>query len=252
MTPRRSLPPLVPAALALLLLLSPRAPLGAQQQGAAAQRVELSGRVVDGNTGAPVAQAVVALPALRRQAVTDAEGRFRLDRVPAGEHAVEVKRLGYANLKRFWTAAPGGEPTELRLLPQPMVLERVTVVEDRLERRRRRVPTTVRTIRSEEILLSGTYDAADLVKRHVHVVPCPASFKVDDCVIRRGGQMVGISLTIDERPAFGGLEDLELYDPQDIHLIEVYGRGTAVRAYTNEFMRRLATNPRTLEWMINW
>jgi hypothetical protein len=49
------------------------------------------GGTVAGAGGEPVAGAWVALPGLGVLATTDADGRFRFDRVPSGRHAVEVR-----------------------------------------------------------------------------------------------------------------------------------------------------------------
>ncbi|HYD52635.1 MAG TPA: carboxypeptidase regulatory-like domain-containing protein [Gemmatimonadaceae bacterium] len=52
--------------------------------------------VADAQSGAPLADAEVRLPGLRRAARTDWLGEARFDRVAEGTHAVEVRRVGYA------------------------------------------------------------------------------------------------------------------------------------------------------------
>jgi hypothetical protein len=56
----------------------------------------LAGVVREDSTGRPIAGAEVAVEALKRQTLTDAEGRFRLTDVAAGVRVVNVRRLGYS------------------------------------------------------------------------------------------------------------------------------------------------------------
>lgn len=59
------------------------------------------------------------------------------------------------------------------------------------------------------------------------------------CVLSRG-RRVQPSVNIDEVPAIGGLDQLALYNPQDLYLLEVYSQGRMIRAYTEDFMGRHA------------
>src|SRR5918996_6303139 len=65
---------------------------------ASAQRLEkldLRGVVVDRSTGAPVAGAYIQVHG--RSATTDAQGRFQVRGLSAGEHALIASHLGYSN-----------------------------------------------------------------------------------------------------------------------------------------------------------
>jgi hypothetical protein len=52
--------------------------------------------VVTDSAQQPVAGAQVALPGLAKAATTDARGAFRISDLPSGEHAVEVRHVGYS------------------------------------------------------------------------------------------------------------------------------------------------------------
>src|SRR5688500_18303203 len=57
----------------------------------------LYGAVIAGDsTRAPVVGAEILLPALRRRTHTDSAGNFVLGSIPAGRHALLVRRLGFA------------------------------------------------------------------------------------------------------------------------------------------------------------
>jgi len=63
-------------------------------RGRAEQWSRLGGRVVDAE-GRPIADAWVLVSEGRGLALTDAAGRFVLDRVPPGPHAVRVRAMGH-------------------------------------------------------------------------------------------------------------------------------------------------------------
>jgi len=74
--------------LALIVALSAAAPLTAQP-------AMLSGRVLHGAAEQPVAGAIVELAALGLSTRTDSLGRYRFSAVPAGEHQVAARAIGY-------------------------------------------------------------------------------------------------------------------------------------------------------------
>lgn len=107
------------ALLASALLLALAAPAAAQtdtaqaaaaQSDATASRIE--GVVTDAQTGAPVVGAGVMLPALEIGAVSDREGRFVLEGVPVGTHAVRVGAFTY-HMTTFEVHVPEGGPAAL-------------------------------------------------------------------------------------------------------------------------------------------
>jgi len=80
-----------------------------------AQPATLVGRVLHGVSEQPVAGAIVELAAIGLATRTDALGRFRLSGVPAGEHQVAARAIGYdrwAGALRF----SGGDSLEVDIL----------------------------------------------------------------------------------------------------------------------------------------
>ncbi len=82
------------------------------------------GRVLDGATEDPVATAAVSVVGRPQEAQSDRQGRFALSGVPAGEHSIEVRRIGYASL-RYPVTVIRGLTTELEigLVPSPVEME---------------------------------------------------------------------------------------------------------------------------------
>jgi hypothetical protein len=63
---------------------------------------------------------------------------------------------------------------------------------------------------------------------------------------------VRVQVYIDDRPAFGGMEELETYAPHELYALESYAGGRMVRAYTMWFMEDLARKKRRLDPVILW
>lgn len=77
-----------------MLLVSVAAPLSAQLTGS------VQGQVVDVTTQRPISGAQVYIPGSEVGTITNAEGRYMLRAVPAGEATVRVERLGYMPVSR--------------------------------------------------------------------------------------------------------------------------------------------------------
>src|SRR5262245_30878445 len=83
----------------------------------AAPDVELgaiAGRILDAETGQPLAGVVVLLSELDRGALSDSLGRYRLDQVPAGPRHLSVRLLGYAP-RRVHALVPGQAVLEINI-----------------------------------------------------------------------------------------------------------------------------------------
>ena len=103
-------------------LLLPAALLAATPAAVRAQWPgEVSGRVVDAATGAPVEGASVRALEQGRAAVSDAAGRFVLTGLEPGEHELLATRLGYATLRRPVEIRDGRAAT-VRLALSPVAL----------------------------------------------------------------------------------------------------------------------------------
>lgn len=116
--------------IAILLLALGTAALTMPEALEAQQRVDaaLGGVVVSAMSGEPVEGAAVVLPELERTTVTNAAGRFHIDGVPAGQHAIRVRRLGFADRAGTLAIAPA-DTTEVRLVLEETALriEELTV-----------------------------------------------------------------------------------------------------------------------------
>ena len=232
------------------------ASVAGQDPDSTAARVPLHGIVYDAFTGAAVAGAAVYLDGEGYGVLSDSAGVFRFADVPPGSQLVAAIQFGYEE-----TAAPVEVPEdgafiEIELTPQPILLDGVTAVVDnistmerRMQTRRRAVPYQARAFGQERLLRSASSNILDFLLRETQYgpVPCPVGY----CVIRRG-RMINPRVYIDEMPAIGGMDELESYPTAQIYALEVYSQGAEIRAYTYNFMQRMAEKPMVLVPLNLW
>lgn len=88
----------------------------------------VTGTVKDGESGAPLAGAVVSFLDIGRSALTDAEGRYLLHEIPAGSQHVEVRRAGYApRLLLALVPREGTLEIDVVLRTEPVILRAIEV-----------------------------------------------------------------------------------------------------------------------------
>ena len=226
-------------ALGVLVLLPP--PVFGQQEGI--ERA-IRGQVVDGS-GAPIHLAMVGLAQSNQAVATDAEGRFLLPVPPGFRYRVAAEQLGY-HPTEVWIAAEDIEhPLVITLEPDPIALRGLEVTVDRLERRRRRYAGFVRVVDREALGLASATTAYEVIRRHAPGLrPCLGD-PYNDCVMRRGS-ISPVRICIDERPAWGGRDELEAYRPEELYMVEVYDWGRAVRVYTNWYVDKVMKKPQPI------
>ena len=126
--------PLLRCAFRLSLLLAP----GWSGGGLAAQEPgTVAGMVLDAESGEPVPDVLVHVQGSELRSLSDAEGRFRIEGVPGGEHRLLFRHLAYGEHTREVTL--GGAGLELQVLMSPEAIElSPLVVEATGEREQRR------------------------------------------------------------------------------------------------------------------
>ena len=195
------------------------------------------GVVIDVSTEAPLEGAFVSVEAMEWGSLTAGDGRFTLCRVDSGVHVVTVDRLGYETATLNVEADVSAGAVEVRMRPDPILLEGLEIVSDRFDRRRRATARTVWAYDQQDLAKAVHWSAADFVDSRPGVFTAPCG--VDRCIYRRG-EYVTPAVFLDEFQLVGGWADLELLPISHLYMIEVFGRGTHIRAYTHRFMERAA------------
>lgn len=196
----------------------------------------VEGRVLNESTGAPLRFATVELATARRTTATDAEGRFRFDRVRPGAQEIRATLIGYDSATQ--TVAVGDEPlsVELKLRGDPVLLEGLTVTSSRFTNRLRLYPRSVRVLEHDAIAGSGARNVREFVtgRGGVQTVRCNLAF-ARDCIRTRGGLTPAV-VYLDDFRTVGGLDHLELLSVDEIGRVEVLAQGREVRVYTTTFL----------------
>jgi hypothetical protein len=221
------------------LLLAWAAPSAAQAPDTAA----VVGRAVDAATLAPLRGVQVRMSSLKRTAVSDSNGVFRLAGLPLGDHPTLVTRLGYRASVGVWRVGAEGLELEVQLTAEPLVLEAIRVQSRSFERRLRASGSTVRGFASEELALSALPSASEFVRTRMGLVNTACSSLSSgggqDCVRVRGAP-VRPCVIVDERPAFSGLAELDLYRPQELFRVDVLAGGAVIQVYTAQYVARMS------------
>lgn len=117
----------------------------------------VTGRVTDAQSGTGIAGARVLVEETRIGATTDESGRYRLTNVPAGEHRLTARRIGYVPGTVTVSVADNGEATaDFRLEGSTNVLSEVVVTGSIVPTEVKALPTpvtvvTARTIESQHV-----------------------------------------------------------------------------------------------------
>jgi hypothetical protein len=184
--------------------------------------------------------------------LTDRQGLFRLPDVPSRAETYVFEMLGYAETTFVANAAVDGH-LDIRLAPDPVILEGIEVIADRFESRRNATATSVRAFDREQLLASSALDVMNLLEQRFGLrrTPCPGG--AGRGIARRGGlfstpsqydcawvrgRPAPVTVCIDEMPILGGMDFLVGYQPHELYMVEVYGQGRQIRLYTNQFMER--------------
>ena len=203
-----------------------------------AQPFDLVGTVTD-EGGRPLVGAFVGLADSEWGSLTDDAGRFRIPDVTPGVVTLEAELLGYQKLTWEGPVA-AGSGLALRMTAKPILLEGLTVVTDRFESRRRAVASSVRWFDHGALATSPQSTALAFVQARAGLYPvrCNGAWS-NRCFMVRG-RATEPRVWVDEAPVMGGLEYLESMAPHELYMVEVYGAGRAIRAYTPQFMERAA------------
>ena len=133
---------LLPYALvAALMLIVPS--VGAQQ---------ITGRVIDQQTGQPIAAVQVFIPDTGLGALSQQNGRYLLLNVPVGTHTLNAQRIGYAGQTAEVTVAAGETLVQdFRLSEQALGLDEIIVTGTPGGTQRRAIGNTVTTVQVSDI-----------------------------------------------------------------------------------------------------
>jgi TonB-linked SusC/RagA family outer membrane protein len=119
---------------------------------AAAQTGAITGTIVSAETGEPLASAQVSVEGTGLGALTQANGRFLILRVPTGTYTVEAVLIGFATARQGITVTAGESAVvELRLAPQAISLSEIVVTGTAGATQRTKLAFDVAQVRAADI-----------------------------------------------------------------------------------------------------
>ena len=169
-------------ALALLMVA-----LSVQAQPRPADHGRISGRVIDQATEQPLPAVNVMIEGTQLGAATDEQGRFRIDRVPAGTQRVRFRMIGYKELVKADVPVTPGRTTVIEVELEPAVLsgEEVVVSAGYFQEARDAVVSN-RSVDFEEV--RSDPGSAEDIQRVMQALPAVVSASdQDNEIIVRGG-----------------------------------------------------------------
>jgi hypothetical protein len=237
-----------PEPLELRMRIDPVAIEGLTVTGGA--RVALTGSVHDESTGDALPWASVRLSrdAVREEAraAADERGVFRTREVPTGAYLLLVERLGYESVYVPVDVGAPPLPIEVRLRPDSALLEGIAAFDAKRRTRRNATPFVVRAFGETELRFSRAAGMRQFLQQYTFLFPC--SGRVGElCFSGRRGE-VAVSVVIDELVAYGGMDQLDSYSPEELYSIELFRCASTmnVRAYSYAFIERMGRRPRLM------
>ena len=203
----------------------------------------LQGRVVDAETRTPIPGAFVAFSGSRTGVLTDSLGFFLLPSNSPAPYRVRIGQLGYQELEREVTAETAGRPVMVLLSPDPIQMERLLVLVDRLAERRVGAYGPGEILTQAELLSLPDGSGYDLVYRKLPMAqPCDMETEAL-CLSGRGmmGERRRVTVCVDGQrvPPDFTETSLQGVQPQSLFLVEVYSRAGEVRMYSPGYVNRL-------------
>ncbi|HEU4585544.1 MAG TPA: carboxypeptidase-like regulatory domain-containing protein, partial [Gemmatimonadaceae bacterium] len=122
----------------------------AQTQGA------VQGTVVDSASGQPIPSVQVTVTGTSLGTLTSADGRYRINGVPEGQHTIRARRIGYGTRDAAVSVTAGGVATvDFQLNSSASQLDAVVVTALGMEQQKRAVTNSVQELEGAEISKSG-------------------------------------------------------------------------------------------------
>lgn len=121
-------------------------PVRAQQQGA------VTGRVTNSQTGEPLSGVQVNLQGTQYGALTGSEGRYRITNVPAGQHTVQARLIGYSSQSKQVQVSAGQTATaNFRLRTSAVEMDQIVVTGTAGQSRRKEIGNSISAVTTDQI-----------------------------------------------------------------------------------------------------
>ncbi|MBI5868333.1 MAG: TonB-dependent receptor [candidate division Zixibacteria bacterium] len=153
---------------------------------------KIAGQVIDKKTKEALIGAAVQISDLKMGVLTDVDGKFQIAPVPAGDHTVEVRMVGYTAVITQAVLVRPDQTTTLKVDFVPSLIELQPIIVTR-ERQMIQMDeaTTKRDVTAEKIKSMPVTNVADILKSQVGVTVRNDRFHI------RGGRSEEVLYTVD-------------------------------------------------------
>ncbi|MGH7575872.1 MAG: SusC/RagA family TonB-linked outer membrane protein [Longimicrobiales bacterium] len=195
----------------------------------------ITGTATEASSARPLVGVTISVVGAQLSTLTGAEGRFFLDNVPLGTHAVRVAMLGYGEQTQSVEVTAGEAVNlSLELSPQALLLEGIVVVGYGTQERRD-VTGSVSSVDVREMKRIPTPNLVTAMKGKVAGVDIVHSGHAPGEGMRvrvRGTRSLSATneplYVVDGVPLAGGIQD---FNPADIESIEILKDASATAVY---------------------
>ena len=202
----------------------------------AAQTGAVTGSVTTATDGRALSSAQVFIEALDLGGLTNVQGRFLIQNVPVGEHAITVERIGFRPVTQTVTVRAGETAVvDFRLEERAISMEGIVVTGVAAETPETQLPFTVSKVNVDELTNTPTPSVAGLLQAKVpgaKVVQGSGMPGAEPSFQLRGPTSITGSqaplLVIDGVITNGGIADI---DPADVESMEVVKGAAAAALY---------------------
>ncbi len=198
----------------------------------------IMGRVTDKETGKPIYLCTISLEGTRYSALTDEDGRFKLEGVPEGEYVIRAKRIGYETARKKIKLNKKILKLNLSLKKTIYRMQKITVSAQR-QAFKTEIEVSTRTVFTEQFLRAPATLEPD-VMRVVQALPGVSSVAdYSAALFVRGGRPDENLVLLDENVVFnpqhfGGF--FSTFDATAVRSVRLYAGG-----FPAEFADRLSS-----------
>jgi iron complex outermembrane recepter protein len=147
-------------------------------------RTQLSGKVTDAKTGAPLANASIVLAESRVGAMTDSSGNYILKNVPFGHTLIEVSYAGYKSSVEHIDVKPGDNTKDFKLASSIVENEAVTITAVGSATSIRKAPIAITRVNKTELLSTPSTNIIDAISRQPGVSQLTTGPAISKPIIR--------------------------------------------------------------------
>lgn len=147
-------------------------------------RTQLSGKIADTKTGAPLPGASITLAESRIGVMADSSGNYILKNIPIGHTLIEVSYAGYKSVVEHVDVKPGDNAKDFRLSSSIVENEAVTITAVGSATSVRKAPIPITRVNKTELLSTPSTNIIDAISRQPGVSQLSTGPAISKPIIR--------------------------------------------------------------------